>query len=292
MERLALLPQQRVHAEHSQPPQQPPHHRVDDEPRLDRQRGAAAVPPSRQTRRAGGHRAARLAVSPARRQPSRFPPGRIAHAAELQQGEPHALLRRGRDARLDRPALPRLSLRWLGGRHRRRRRAGEARAEGPRGFRWAVGEALRLRSRGLGDLGDGRGGQRCESGRLDAEECAEVAPARQQRQRARRAFCVEDEREGEAMRERRHGTRPEAKHCDAFCGRGEAHLPAELAARGEGDLPLPRQPERVELAPARNDGDQRLSLDKDCEGLDGQAPRRLRLGRTDEGRASSQAKLV
>ena len=31
MERLALLPQQRVHAEHSQPPQQPPHHRVDDD---------------------------------------------------------------------------------------------------------------------------------------------------------------------------------------------------------------------------------------------------------------------
>mmetsp|Transcript_27282 Transcript_27282/g.91825 ORF Transcript_27282/g.91825 Transcript_27282/m.91825 type:complete len:289 (+) Transcript_27282:481-1347(+) len=288
MERLVLLSQQRIHAEHSQPPQQSPHHRVDDESRLDGQRGAAAVPPSWQTRRARGHRAARLAVFPARRQPSRLPPGRLAHAAELQRGEPHALLRRGGDARLDNPALRQLSLRRLR-RHRRR----QARAEGHRGFGLAVGEARGLRSRGLGDLGDGGRGQRCESGRLDAEECAEVPPARQQRQRARRALCVEDEREREAMRERRHGAWPEAKHRDALCGRGEAHLPAERAARGKSDLPLPREPERVELAPARNDGDQRLSLDKDCEGLDWQAaPRRLRLGRTDEGRTSRQAKLV
>ena len=35
------------------------------------------------------------------------------------------------------------------------------------------------------------------------------------------------------MRERRHGTRPEAKHREALCGRGEAHLRGEMGGDGE-----------------------------------------------------------
>ena len=175
--------------------------------------------------------------------------------------------------------------------HRGGAHAGEAGTKGRHRVGRVVGRRRAVASDGrafgspLSNVGNRARRQRDEGGGLDAQQRAKVAAACEQWHGARRTLGVDDERKAVLpVADWRHGAGPIAKGLDALARRGEAHLLAERAARGERHLDLARQLVGVELPVARKHSHERRPARKDCERLDRQA-RRLRalaLARADE----------